>query len=260
MLIEAIKLGDKLNIKQLDVKSEKEYASKLLDIKEDGIISIAMPIEKNRVVIMDIGSKYQVIFYTAKGLFASEAVVIERYKVQRLYVAELRILTEPTKFQRREFFRFQCIMDVNYCVMPQGRFHDTMQQLNKEESTSGLTKLQKKVRVLEYLKDLDAKNETQLIQIKKGMITDISGGGMKLKAEEEIHQDKEIYLCFSLNQGLSNINVFGEIISSEKSLVRSNLYEHRLKYTDISKEEREQIVRYVLNEERKLRQKEKGFC
>lgn len=144
MLIDAIKPGDKLNIKQLDVNFEKDYQSKLLDIKAEDIISIGMPIEKHRVIIIDVGNKYRVTFYTAKGLFACEAEVIKRYKVENIFVAELRILSEAKKVQRREFYRFHCVMDMKYCVLPKGKLQEIMKQISDDKATRGWTELQKK--------------------------------------------------------------------------------------------------------------------
>ena len=259
MLIGAIRPGNKLNIKQLDAKIEKEYYSKLLDIKEEGIISIAMPIEKNKIVLLDIGSCYQVTFYTEKGLYTCRTEVIQHYKIKNIYIAELRVLNEAKKIQRREFFRFHCIMDMEYCVIGEGKLPSIMKQINKDENTSGWTEVQKKNRALELLKTLDTIEEIQQIEMKQGIIIDISGGGMKFRSEEKLDPKTEIQLSFTLNEGISKICIFGEIIASEKSHLKNNLYENRVKFTGISREDREEIVQYVLREQLKLRQKEKGF-
>lgn len=260
MLNDAIKLGDKLNIEQIAGTSEKKYISKLLDMSEDGTISAAMPIEKNQLILLEVGIRYRVTFYTEKGLYACDSIVTKRYKVNNVYVAELKALETPRKIQRREYYRFPCLLEIEYYVFQEKEYEQALQKIENSNTSYGCSEQQKMIRAIELLKDSDAKYDTNLIQKKKALATDISGGGMRFRTTEEITQKKDLFLVFSLNQGLSNYYVFGDLISSEKSNTKSNIFEHRLKFTIISAEEREQIVRYVLNEERKLRQKEKGFC
>lgn len=259
MLNDAIKPGDKLNIRRLGDKATTEYSSKLLDVKENGVLCIAMPIVKNQLILMDLACKYRITFYTKKGLYACDAEVIKRYKVNSLYVAELSMVSEIKKIQRREFFRFQCLMELEYTVVPKHEFYEVITRDKEYTDRLGYSMLQNKIRAIETLKNDDLTNGTMLIKTEKGMISDISGGGIRFKSAVQLEQEDELLLSFSINQGLSNINVFGKVITSQVSTTKNDLYENRIQFTEITNDERENIVRFILNEERKLRQKEKGY-
>lgn len=260
MLNDVIKLGDKVNIRLVEQVAEKEYQSKLLDILEDDTVSIAMPIQKSQVILLEVGQRCCLTFYTERGLYSAQSVVTRRYKANNIYIAELKTLEKPKKIQRREFYRFRCAMEIEYCTIPEKSFNAALEMIYNMETTRGLTTLQEKVKAVELLKDVDAKKNTQLIVMKRAMLTDISGGGIKFRTQGEIENLNDLYLIFSLDHGITYTRVFGKIIASEKAADQYNVYEHRLKFTDISSDERERIVRYILNEERKIRQKEKGFC
>jgi len=260
MLKDVIKLGDKVNIKMLNSISEREYQSKLLDLVDDETVSVAMPIEKNQVILLEIGQKYRLTFYTERGLYTSLSVVTKRYKSQNIYIAELKTLEAPKRIQRREFFRFHCVMEIDYCSIPEPYFHAALERIFNSNTRFGLTSQQEKIRAVELLKDMDVRQDTNIVKMQHAVLIDISGGGMKFRTQKEIENPNNLYLVFSLDHGLSYLRVFGNIIATEKSVDQPNYYEHRLKFTDISGDERENIVRYILNEERKIRQKEKGYC
>lgn len=258
MLIDAIRVGDKINIKSLEGKNTKEYVSKLLDIKGVDVVSVGMPIEKNQIVLLELGRNYMITFYTTKGLFACEAVVASRYKVRSIYIAELQLIGSPKKVQRREFYRFHCMLDLEIFSVQRDLFINATKLIAEDPMKSG-SDLQNKINALESLLEIESRLEKKVVHKIQGTMTDISGGGVRFKTEVPMLENTEVCLKFSLDGGETKMKVFGNIISCERSQLRSDLYENRLKYTCINADQREQIVRYVLNEERKQRQKEKGL-
>lgn len=259
MLNGIISLGDKLNVKRCGVDSATEYFSKLLDIVDEETISIAMPIVKSQVILMDLGCTYNVTFYTEKGVYRCKTQVVKRYKVKNIFIAELKVLDGPSKIQRREFYRFECRIELDYSVLPMKELDEMIDQMDQSVDTSDDSKVYQTVMAIEKLKDLDMKNGTTLIQQKIGVISDLSGGGIKFKSDEELKKGEKLILNFSINNGSRKVNVLGKVIASEESMKKNNMFEHRVQFIGIKEQEREEIVRYILNEERKLRQKEKGF-
>ena len=49
----------------------------------------------------------------------------------------------------------------------------------------------------------------------------------------------------------------GKVLSSQKLENRENTYEHRVQYVDIDADVREEIIKYIFEEERKHRKRER---
>ena len=54
-------------------------------------------------------------------------------------------------------------------------------------------------------------------------------------------------------------SLVGRVLSVEELENRPGVYEHRVQYVNMDVDEREEIIKYIFNEERKNRHKEKGI-
>ncbi len=259
MLNDIIKLGDKLTVLQLDVKNKNEYQSKLLDMSDDGFLSITMPIDKGKIVVMDIGAKYRLSFFNEKGMYSCDAVVVERHKTRRIYIAKLQVSSDFTKIQRRGFFRLHHITQLEYCEVPKKEFNEVIRMIEKSNTTYGLSSLDKKLRAIEFLQEEDRIKGTVSLLMKKALSRDISAGGIRLRSSEPIQQEENLLLIFVLKGLKYEFKLFGKLVSCEMIDAIEKIYESRIEFTDIKDEDREKIVHYVISEERKILQKEKGF-
>ena len=61
-----------------------------------------------------------------------------------------------------------------------------------------------------------------------------------------------------IQRKLKEYNLVGKILSARELDNKPGFYEYRLQYVNIDKEEREEIIRYIFQEERKNRKKELG--
>ena len=52
--------------------------------------------------------------YSKRGMYQCIAVVQKRYKKDNLYLLSVEIMSEPKRFQRREFFRVNLLTEVQY--------------------------------------------------------------------------------------------------------------------------------------------------
>ena len=246
MIADILKVGDRVEIRILqevlrgyDLSEKKHiYISKLYDIISEDEIVIAMPVEATRVILLPRDVRYDLIFYTKKGLFNCSGEVKGRYKEGALYSLAMALTSPLQKLQRRKFFRLDCLVDFTYYV------------LYDEEEKS--------------LKDPYEAHEYHLRHFpeefrKKGTIVDISGGGIRAITTERLPEDGVILLFFRVFVDNSEyaFSTFARVIKSAALENNPHRFQSGLEYRNMSNKDRERIVRYVFQEERSKRSNQK---
>lgn len=211
----------------------KTYRSQVYEINSDDQLEIAMPMEKGRLVLLPIDKEFELYFYTERGLYQSFARITNRYKKNNMYILSLELTSNLRKNQRREFYRFSCSLEI-----------DT-RNLAKEE--------------IDLLKE-EKKEFISGLPLKKGVIADISGGGLRFLASDQ-YEIGSLVMCrwhLVVDGHLKEYNLIGKILFSQEIDTRKGEYEHRLEYINANKEEQEEIIRFIFEEERKSRKRETG--
>ena len=106
--------GDKIDICYLHQNNGKTYKSSVFDFLSENEIELGMPTDGGKMVMFNVGFECQFYFYTSKGLYTCEAVVTNRYKKDGFILMSAKIRTGLKKFQRREFYRLDCLIDFAY--------------------------------------------------------------------------------------------------------------------------------------------------
>lgn len=250
-----VSIGDKLELKRLRIldndndNDNKIYKSKLLDFISEDKASIAMPIERGRVIPLEVGDKYSIRFYTNKGLFQCKAIITNRYRNDNLYVLEVQFLSALEKYQRRQYYRIECIIDIDYRVLTENEV-SIMRRIRADEFVNEEEKQK-------YILELEEHKKEWL----PGNILDLSGGGARFTSNcvHEIGQMLQISMSLSDGRWIKNYLLNAVIISSYKMVNRQGFYEHRIQFKDIKKDDREALIRFIFEEERRQRKKEKGL-
>lgn len=244
MLSKYVTLGDKLELETVErhigdeqnqiVKARKTYKSQVYDIISEDQIKIAMPIERGKVILLPIDGEYNICFYTKSGLYQCLTRVLDRYKSNNVFILLMELTTDLRKYQRREYYRLNCVLDMR------------CRQLDETE----LPKITEKVQFI----DTD-------ITLNNGIIVDISGGGARFISAEQYPNQSLILFIFSLfvNGEMKEYQLVGQVLLSEELENRKNEYEHRIQFANIMNDDREGIIRYIFEEERKKRRREKGL-
>lgn len=234
-----MKIGNKIELnKRTEHRNAAEneqttYVSQILDFKEGELIA-AMPIYEGHIIPLEVGGILEAYFYTEKGIFRADCRVTGRGKEENIYVMNLEQTTELKKFQRRQFYRLPCSIEV--LVRPLNAM-DVMQY--------------SKTRVFPVMEETVDKT---------GMIVDISGGGVRIMLEEKYEKNDFVMIRFPINMNIGTrwIQTMGRIVASYQSPVRSDLYDNRVQFKEIRRELRESIVKYIFEQQRKIRQRERG--
>lgn len=240
MISNFIELGNKIEIQMVEPKKDqskeapKTYVSQIQDILSENQLEITMPMEQSKLILLPMDREYNLVIYTGNGLFQCFARVIDRYKSNNIYTLVVEMTSNLRKYQRREYYRFSCALEMN------------SRNLEEEE-----------VRAIEE-KD-PYSNLIPGLPLKRSVIVDISGGGLRFLSTHPYEPGSLIYISYNLlvAGNMKEYELVGKVLSSRKMEERKGSYEHRVQYVDIDVDVREEIIKYIFEEERKHRKKER---
>ncbi len=237
LLSKYIAPGSKIELEAIDrVLQEdgsyqrKKFDSKVVDIIDEDRLEILMPMEQTKLVLLPVNGEYDIHFFTTKGLFQCLARVVNRYKNGNLYLLEIELISNLQKYQRREYYRYSCMLPLEYRL------------LTNAEAIA----MESKKNVLF--------DELPMIE---SQIVDISGGGMRFVSGESAEVNDLIYTVYSLTNGKKFHHVAKVLaVKQLDNHTRDAKFEYRCQFVDILNGEREMIIRYIFEEERKKRKRE----
>ena len=214
--------------------NKKVYQSKVFDILTEDRLEITMPMEKTKLILLPVDAEYDMYFYAKSGLFQCFARIIDRYKSNNVYILVVELTSNLRKFQRREYYRFSCALEMGTRIL-------------EEEEVTAVDKKQ------DYL--------VPGLPLQRSVVVDISGGGIRFVADRKYEVGSLMYCKYQLviNGNVKEYNLVGKILHCYEIANRPGDYEHRLRYINITEAEREEIIRYIFEEERKNRQRERGL-
>ncbi len=241
MLSKFVKVGDKLELETIEdeefkeLHEKKNYRSQVYDIVSEDQVKIAMPMEQGKVVLLPVDGEYNMCFYAQSGLYQCLARVIDRYKADNVFVLVMELTTDIRKYQRREYYRLNCVLDMK------------VREVVKTERDD--------YNVSEHVYFLDTD-----ITFSNGTMVDISGGGARFISKTQYPKGCNIQFAFGLfvSGKLTEYRLLGRVLYSEELASRPGAFEHRIQFVNIMNDERESIIKFIFEEERKIRRREKG--
>ena len=213
-----------------DLMKKKVYASQVCDILDEARIKVTMPIESGHVVAVSPNTRLDACFYTAKGLYHGRVVVVERMREDNLHVMIIELQYELEKFQRRQYYRLSCTMDLQYRPM------------EPEELEA-------------FEKNKEIPDERDLRLLKNAVALDFSGGGIRFVSDERYEKNDFLFvkLRIAYEDTYKVYVLVGRVIVSSEGKNGRNKYESRIEFVDVSSKIREEIIKYIFYEERKQR-------
>lgn len=253
MLREVLSIGDKIDIKPLNrngkpVHTTKTFVSQLVDFVDGNIINIVAPIVFGRTIPLPVGDEYNLCFYTEKGLYQCNCTVISNHRDNKTIITVVRITTNLEKFQRRQYYRLECIHDIHYRpISLEEELLEKKMSSQSFETPEAMTEAKKKLAAFD--------REWILASV-----TDLSGGGARFSSEA-LHNSGDkvrIKLDFITGKEMKNFLLNANIISQARIPVRAGMYEYRVEFTDIMQKDREALIKYIFEQERKRRRNDIG--
>lgn len=209
---------------------KKIYVSQVYDIVDDTRIKVSMPIENGHVVALAPNTRLDACFYTKKGLYHGRIVVVERMKEDNLHVMIIELQYELKKFQRRQYYRLSCTMDLQYRLM------------EDEEISRFIEK-----------KELPYVDEVH--NLKYGVALDFSGGGVRFISDTKYSKNNLMFIRLEISYDEESrlYLLVGRVVTSTEGKNGRNNYENRVEFLEMENKVREEIIRYIFREERRQR-------
>ena len=241
-----VKIGDKVDIRILQqVEQAKRtgerpmvYHSKVQEIRKDGLLEILVPVEKGKSVSIPQGIRLEFMFFSSGDIYRCIAHIKERYAKGKMFFFLVEPKTPLEKHQRRDYYRFECAMDMQYMPITEA-----------EAEMEEVAELKEHHR-LYYPQDLPI----------DAVAVDLSGGGIRFVGKPPGPKWKYLLMTIRLENKAMNhlLEIVGDILTCQKIEGKSKevKYEYRVNFILKNQMEREIIVKYIFEQERRSREKE----
>lgn len=233
----AVTVAKKNTGNQASDDKPKSYTSRVIEVRDDGTMCMDSPIENGRIITLYPDKKYEFMFRTDKGYFLATGQVTRNYKLERFYVMDVTLVTPLERYQRREYFRIECSIKAQ-CIF-----------LTEDE---------------EELEDMSSPNEFLLANPDEdrmtgwGTISNISGGGALLYSTLDLYEGDCIMLRVAFDDDEKELtDLFCKVLERGIDWDFDRIA-YRVKFLFHNARFREKIIRFVFDEERRIRKKEQG--
>ena len=208
-------IGTKIDI----IKPHNEslvYPSQVLDILESNEIIISGPIKQSNLVLLHKNEEIYISYSVEnRGKYFFTAKILNR-NFSTIYTLTIERVSEIGRIQLRNYYRLLATLSVS-------KEHLIIQG-NEEEK---------------FYEPCETK--------------DISGGGMKLNCNYK-HKEGDEVTCFFMLNG-ATINAKCKVVRVEELDSNNYKYSIGIKFLEIENEVRDEIVRYIFEQQRILRLK-----
>ncbi len=226
--------------------SENKYGSQLLDYDGIRTAKISMPMVGSRLVPLEVGDQYQLCFFTNSGMYQCKARIDKRFAEGKTYVLKVLFLTELKKYQRRKFYRLDCMFPVKFRVISNVEMI-FREKLEKDQFASP-----------EERENCEQEIEKLPKDWRDGTVSDLSGGGIRFHGNMEVEKGAslEIMLPLSFQSGIVPVKFLTKVVGCAYFESSRVAYEVRGEFEKLSDAEREIVVKYVFEEQRRRMRKE----
>ncbi len=93
--------------------------------------------------------------------------------------------------------------------------------------------------------------------MEESIIVDLSGGGLRFVSAFP-YEENDLILCRYIvpeSGGEKTFTMISRVLMVAENEKREGLFEHRIKYVQIDRRDREEIIHFIFEEERRLRRK-----
>lgn len=234
MISEIIKPGMEAEIR-LEQGSGHIYKSRVTDIFENDELELAMPQEDGKVIMLPIGVRHELVFYAKGGAYQGTGIISERYKANNQYMLRAGLKSSLHRIHRQEYCRMSCAVRMNY-------YKISMEQAVETAPC-------------EYGALLDMASPS----CREGVFTEMNGAGAGFWTKEHIPQDSYALVQFQLPETGGFLDcLFPVHIVSSFSAEGGTRFENTAEFIIRDQNVREGIIRYIFDEGRKNRNRERS--
>ena len=219
-----IKEGDRLEMRfKGDGSVSKIFLSQVVEYENNTVV-VHTPISYGKHVVLPKSAPCSLLFFQDEGMLSFTASVVGSYVKNDLSLTKLMLTSEPEKMQRREFFRFECALPIRFSVI----------NSKPSEATSGEP----------------AETGMSAQPLHEGVIKDLGGGGLRFVTNAEVDKGDNLKCLLMLER--EYIVVIGKILQKHSFPKSPFKFQYRIIFIGILPEEKDKIIQYVFNQQRKL--------
>lgn len=208
--------GEKINLVMLDEFNDYQYQSKVERVNNDGTIEVLIPIAKSQILYIKNDTILKVVVARDSAIFEFKAKIISKtFGMEPLL--KLAMVSDVVKIQRRNYYRLKVLKPIK-----------VRKALNLKEKLFE-----------EYF---------------NASLIDLSGGGIGFTSYKELNENDIVELNMELNSNI--VNLFGRIVRKEvNDRNYKDMYLYGIHFEKITEIERNSIMRFIFEEQRKLAKK-----
>ncbi|HOJ09604.1 MAG TPA: flagellar brake protein [Clostridiales bacterium] len=226
MLLREMKTGTKLQLELYDEmgkRIDKQFVSQFEYTEDEKTAIIHVPLYEGVIYPIHTSLLLYVFFSQAEKLYSFKAEIIDRFTKGDIPFIRIKILGKITNVQRRSYYRLPCSLPAIYRIASQKEFNC--------ESEHG-----------EFI-------ESNTINI--------SGSGVCILLKDNIQADTLVECYLELKEDYE-IYFLGRVVRVTKCQQNNNYrYKAGIAFEHIKGRHRDAIVKFIFEEQRKLRRK--GF-
>ncbi len=210
--------------KLLEVYDEAEnvyYKSIIQEVNRDNIaIGVPMGNQGQLFLYTDDICTFRIVYKEAQYYFKSK--ILGRKRSNRIPLYLIDWPEEVKRVQKRAYFRFPCSFKIFYWVLP-------------AEEAEGKHKLP-------FAKIVEPFDPPE-----KGLMADISGGGLQLVTSSEIPKGSVLALRIPMQSKKEEktFELLGKIIWAGAADKTARVYRHAIEFIHIREMQREEIIRFI---------------
>lgn len=210
-MLPLIELGDKITISKTDEREfEHSYLSQVGDILGDDLILAYMPLYHDNLVQLPLGDGYTFLFHTKdEHLIEAKGIILDYISQNGTDFIKVRY-RDCHPLQRRRFFRQSCYLNFTFIPIP---------------------------------KEVDEVLPEEDIPVFRGIIKNISGGGICFISNMQLAVDDQINCHILLNN--MALNIKGCVRNINLPEFAGEKYNYCVEFIDIDRATQEQVIQYV---------------
>ncbi|MDN5277643.1 MAG: hypothetical protein PWR01_1608 [Clostridiales bacterium] len=214
---EIINIGEKIEVvvQERLNADEKACFSMVQDVPQDDELLITMPMLKGEPVVLSIGQRIRINFFRERGQFYFEAEVIDRQRTETVHLIRLKQTSPIHRLQRRSFYRLKINLPVLFRLIEQG------------PEQPG------------YMKAYTA---------------DISGGGVRLLTDEKLEPGQQVECRIPIGER-DFLELKGLVVRVVPCVEGNYKFEVGVKFVDILEAERDRLIQFIFQQQRRLKAK-----
>jgi c-di-GMP-binding flagellar brake protein YcgR len=246
-------IRENMLLEVFDQNKNTFYKSIVQEVNEEDF-AIGVPMKKNEQVALHEGESLVLKFVLEDALYYFQSKVAGVKISGQVLLYLIPWPEKVQRLQRREFFRFPCVIDLFYWLLPESGDLSNGPPLEKKagkENAGNAIKGQHSVDRDEQeflLRRAESLGESQ-----KAEAVDISGGGLLMVTDRKLLPGDRLLLCllFGSNREGRGLMVKGEILRDNIfTFGKLERYRYGVKFLNINEKVRDEIIGFIFAKSR----------